>query len=114
MLASCSPAANVFLPLDRQGVQNAAVPAQSAYAVLYRFPGSPSGSKPAGLMLYDNSLYGTTTAGGSKTLGTIFVRGSGGRVRELYDFRGGADGAEPEGNLVPLNGALYGTTEYGG
>jgi uncharacterized repeat protein (TIGR03803 family) len=33
----------------------------------------------------------------------------------LYDFQGGADGASPEGTLIAdANGALYGTTTYGG
>ena len=51
--------------------------------------------------------------GGTKTLGTVFVR-SGGSTRTLYSFQGGADGAQPEGSLVAIDGVLYGTTEDGG
>lgn len=33
----------------------------------------------------------------------------------LYDFKGGSDGADPEGTLIAdATGALYGTTTYGG
>ena len=32
----------------------------------------------------------------------------------LYSFRGSPDGEEPMGNLVDLNGTLYGTTPSGG
>ena len=60
------------------------------------------------------ALYGTTTGGGTKTFGTIFVRGSSGNVRILYSFKGGSDGTTPDGKLIVLGGALYGTTEYGG
>lgn len=35
------------------------------------------------------------------------------RYKSLYSFKGGTDGAVPEG-MVALNGALYGTTEVGG
>jgi uncharacterized repeat protein (TIGR03803 family) len=80
---------------------------------VYRFPGTPSGSAPAGLADYNGTLYGTTTGGGAKTFGTVFVR-SGDSTQTLYSFQGGADGAQPEGSLVAIDGVLYGTTEYGG
>src|SRR5580704_19305984 len=32
----------------------------------------------------------------------------------LYSFKGGSDGASPEGVILGKNGALYGTTLYGG
>jgi uncharacterized repeat protein (TIGR03803 family) len=67
-----------------------------------------------GLTALHGLLYGTTTAGGAKTFGTIFERGLSGKVRTLYSFQGGTDGSEPDGPLVELNGVLYGMTEYGG
>jgi uncharacterized repeat protein (TIGR03803 family) len=85
-----------------------------SYSLLYRFPGGAGGSEPTGLTLYHGALYGTTLGGGTKTFGTVFMRGVGGKVRVLYSFQGGSDGAQPEGTLVVLNGTFYGTTEYGG
>jgi uncharacterized repeat protein (TIGR03803 family) len=32
----------------------------------------------------------------------------------LYSFAGGSDGAGPQGNLIDVNGVLYGTTYFGG
>jgi len=32
----------------------------------------------------------------------------------LYSFKGGSDGASPEGVILSKNGAVYGTTLYGG
>lgn len=93
---------------------NAGARPDSSYAVLYRFPGGAAGSEPTGLTVYQNALYGTTIAGGAKTFGTVFMRGVGGKVRVLYSFQGGSDGATPEGALVILNRTFYGTTEYGG
>lgn len=36
------------------------------------------------------------------------------RYKVLYQFRGGQDGAEPAGDLIYVNGTLYGTTQVGG
>jgi len=82
--------------------------------MLYRFPGGNSGSGPTGFINVKGVLYGTTLAGGSQSLGTVFVRDTSGKVRVLHSFGSGADGAEPNGTLVDLNGTLYGTTQYGG
>ncbi len=38
----------------------------------------------------------------------------GGTLTDLYDFAGGADGAQPYGAIVVQGGVLYGTTGYGG
>jgi len=34
--------------------------------------------------------------------------------RVLHSFTGGADGADPTAGLLFYNGAIYGTTPYGG
>jgi uncharacterized repeat protein (TIGR03803 family) len=110
MLASCAHAASLT-PLPPQG---AALPSpQTNDHVLYSFTGYPSGATPTGLTAYEGALYGTAVAGGTYTFGGVFVRSSSG-VRMLYNFKGGEDGAQPEGALVSLNGNLYGTTGYGG
>ncbi len=87
---------------------------KAGYQMVYSFIGSPSGSGPTALLSSGGLLYGTTTTGGKKTLGTVFVRRSSGDVRFLHSFRGGVDGAQPEGQLLAVNGTLYGTTAFGG
>jgi uncharacterized repeat protein (TIGR03803 family) len=112
-LASCARATNA-LPSTTQTYGADAKHLNSTYKLLYRFRGTPSGSEPTGLTSLGGVLFGTTIGGGAKTLGTVFVRGVSGKVRILYSFQGGKDGAQPEGSLAELNGTLYGTTEYGG
>lgn len=112
-LTSCAQGMNPSPLPAPLGTDSLTSPA-SVYGLLYSFNGYPSGSAPTGLAALHGMLYGTTSGGGAKTFGTVFVRSSSGRVRILHDFRGGADGAEPLGGLVALRGALYGTTEFGG
>jgi uncharacterized repeat protein (TIGR03803 family) len=113
VLVSCEHAGNFGLPAARNGTVD--VPdAAGGYKQIFAFRGTPSGSGPTGMILVKGALYGTTTSGGARTLGTFFVRGSSGKVRILHSFQGGSDGAQPEGALVELNGVFYGTTEYGG
>ncbi len=92
------------------------------YQILYSFAGSPSdGSNPqAGLLQgLDGLLYGTTAQGGSNFEGTIFklnTNGNGNGYVVLYHFNAGpGDGSQPQAALTQDgNGALYGTTYYGG
>ena len=74
------------------------------------------GANPAGgLVLSGNMLYGTTSSGGSSDEGTVFaINTNGGGYAILYNFSGGADGAEPEAGLVLMGNTLYGTTFNGG
>jgi uncharacterized repeat protein (TIGR03803 family) len=92
-------------------------------AVLWSFSG-PDGSKPYGALVRDPNtgiLYGTTTVGGSANFGTVFALTppATGQTQwtetVLWNFAGGSDGANPyAGLMLDANGALYGTTEYGG
>jgi uncharacterized repeat protein (TIGR03803 family) len=72
------------------------------------------------LTLVEGALYGTTSSGGTECAdvrggcGTVYSIDRSGRERVLYQFKGKPDGAVPTGNLVFLNGTLYGTTSYGG
>jgi uncharacterized repeat protein (TIGR03803 family) len=111
VIAGCAHA-GYPMPLPPQGAADA-VSSQTDDRVLYSFKGYPSGSGPTGLTAFQGALYGTAADGGTYTFGSVFVRNSTG-VRMLYNFKGGQDGAEPEGALVALNGTLYGTTGYGG
>lgn len=92
---------------------DAGVKPDARYKLLYSFKGFPAGATPAGLTFFHNVFYGTTTNGGTQTFGTIFLRTAAG-VKQLYNFKGGSDGASPQGTLVGFAGKLIGTTEYGG
>ncbi|SPE60948.1 3-carboxymuconate cyclase [Verrucomicrobia bacterium] len=92
----------------------------SGYAPLYSFTGAGGdGAGPdAGLIQgADGALYGTTSSGGTNYDGTVFRIGTNGSgYAVLYRFTGmGGDGAEPSAGLIQgADGALYGTTSYGG
>jgi uncharacterized repeat protein (TIGR03803 family) len=84
--------------------------------VLHAFTGGKDGANPQGSLIRDKAgnLYGTTTAGGTSNLGTVFkVYGKIETV--LYSFAGGTDGADPQARLaMDATGNLYGTTAKGG
>jgi uncharacterized repeat protein (TIGR03803 family) len=106
-------------------------------SVLYSFKGGnygPDGASPAGTLLRDSSgnLFGTTSWGGPGspcyiignmppmlplriTCGTVFKIDSSGTESVLYRFKGGVDGAGPQGKLIQdTAGNFYGTTSAGG
>ena len=59
--------------------------------------------------------YTPPTAGLSGTGGgALSHRSEANGYATLYSFRSGSDGAGPVGDLVGINGALFGTTQYGG
>lgn len=85
--------------------------------VLHSFGKGSDGQFPvAGLLNVRGTLYGTTAGGGVTDYGTVFkMNAKTGKESVLYRFKGGSDGATPYfGNLVQLNGVLYGTTTAGG
>ena len=89
-------------------------------SVLLSFTGKETGWEPYAGLLLDGSgaLFGTTIYGGDNggdgTVFTLYRSGGVWKEKVLYGFSG-ADGYEPMGTLIrDKNGALYGTTEYGG
>ncbi|HTT84965.1 MAG TPA: choice-of-anchor tandem repeat GloVer-containing protein [Rhizomicrobium sp.] len=74
------------------------------------------GARPNGNLIHINrTLYGTTNAGGSYNLGTVFsIRLKRDHETVLHAFAGGADGRSPDSGLIEVNGMLYGTTPTGG
>jgi uncharacterized repeat protein (TIGR03803 family) len=85
--------------------------------ILYSFKGGSDGSNPQSTLLRTRAgtLYGTTVAGGTADLGTVFKLKPNGHETVLYSFLGGADGARPYAGVVrDLAGNLYGTTFSGG
>jgi len=86
--------------------------------VLHSFTGA-DGSSPEGEVSFDPSgnLYGTASAGGAHTWGTVFEISSTGAFTLLYSFTGGSDGGLPDGGPVAaqISGeAVIGTTIAGG
>lgn len=90
--------------------------------VLYSFKGgSADGANPSGALLnVHGTLYGTTVSGGSSSCGgggcgTVFSITTSGKEVMLYSFKGGkTDGQSPNGDLVNVDGKLYGMTNAGG
>jgi len=87
---------------------------------LYSFTGSygtSDGANPHAALVQgtDSNFYGTTWAGGSNGVGTVFRISSNGNLTNLYSFTGGSDGNTPQAGLVQgFDGSFYGTTVYGG
>jgi uncharacterized repeat protein (TIGR03803 family) len=93
--------------------------------ILYSFTGAADGGYPSGKMVRDDNgdLIGTASGGGSlggncaflTGCGVVWMLSPGGKLRVLYTFTGGADGAAPLGGLVRgPNGVFHGAAEYGG
>ncbi len=67
--------------------------------------------------MVNGTFYGTTDGGGScydVGCGTVFEITPSGIEQVIYRFKGGSDGDDPVGNLINVNGTLYGVTNEGG
>jgi uncharacterized repeat protein (TIGR03803 family) len=92
------------------------------YTELYAFANSTDGSRPFGRLLQGTgkALYGTASAGGANSHGTVFVINQDGSGFDVLDNFGlGSDGGGPSAGVVQgmftgNTGVLYGTTAYGG
>ena len=90
----------------------AAYGAASTVTVLYSFKDRTDGYSPAGVIMVDGKLYGTTATGGTYDNGTVFelVHTSSGWVKiALHEFTGGSGGWNPTPGLVADKaGRIYG------
>lgn len=87
------------------------------FTTLWHFTGQPDGRYPqAGVILArDGRLYGTTQSGGTNDFGLVFGMSTNGVKTNLFSFLWGPNGAQPYAPLMQgTDGALYGTTTYGG
>ncbi|HEX8817101.1 MAG TPA: choice-of-anchor tandem repeat GloVer-containing protein [Terriglobales bacterium] len=89
---------------------------------LYSFTGGTDGGLPIGRLIRDSegNLYGVTSLGGDSvcSCGTVFKLKPDGTLTVLHKFKGGADGAQNEGQpelgLVEIGDDLYGAASFGG
>jgi uncharacterized repeat protein (TIGR03803 family) len=109
---------------DLGGIVYELSPAGSGWTerILHNFnPNAQDGSTPLGKLVMDSkgNLYGTTSLGGGRKLGTVFElspQASGSWSEKIiHTFLGGSDGRSPKAGLIIDNkGNLYGTTYQGG
>ena len=69
------------------------------------------------LIALNGTFYGTTQFGGTYGIGTVFKISASGAEKVVYSFNVNAsplDGVYPVGDLIVVNGTLYGTTLNGG
>ncbi len=97
-----------------------------SFTTLYSFSpvsgaGGPYGTNSDGalptaaLVLLGDTLYGTTSYGGSASNGTVFrVNTDGTCFTNLHTFMGSEDGANPQGPLLLSGDTLFGTAYNGG
>jgi uncharacterized repeat protein (TIGR03803 family) len=95
----------------------------TGFTNLHSFTVNEGATPYGGLVLFNNTLYGTAFYGGSGS-GTIFALNTDGTgFTNLYSFTASAgsfpdvtnnDGANPQSGLTPSGKTLYGTTSYGG
>ena len=90
------------------------------FSTLFTFTSLATGEFPIGRLIRDvnGNFHGTTIDGGAGCLkndcGVVYRLSSTGVQSILHDFHAVAAGITPEGGVVDLNGALYGTTVNGG
>jgi len=101
----------------RDGGTVYSVTTSGMHTVLHGFTAPTDGHDPeGGLTDVNGTLYGTTVyvSRAASCCGTVYSITTAGKEHVLYHFAGGSDGANPTGDLLNVNGTLYGTTVEGG
>jgi hypothetical protein len=117
-------ACNTYLPISPSSATVASSDTAFAFKVLHVFRAPASGWNPLAAVVADSvgNFYGETSQGGTPSsgggCGTVFkIALYDGRYMEstLHRFRNKPDGCSPiRGLAIDSNGAIYGTTEFGG
>lgn len=110
-------AALTFVVVLAIGVVTTPSAQAQTFTDLYNFTDGADGGYPYAGLVRDaaGNLYGTTGSGGSSSEGVVFAVDKTGTESVLYNFTGGADGANPYAGLLrDTDGTLYGTTARGG
>jgi uncharacterized repeat protein (TIGR03803 family) len=92
-------------------------PATLQYTTFFAFPGGAGGCEPIGApVVYKGKLYGVASGCiNTNKYGVLYeVSLKTGTERVLHSFTNGLDGGSPDAGLLLYQGALYGTTSYGG
>ena len=86
------------------------------FSTLYNFTGGTDGGFIYGAVAIDKAgnVYGNADDGGTGGGGTVFKVAPDGTLTTLYNFTGGADGSNPEGDMLRLGKNLYSTTTNSG
>ncbi len=90
------------------------------FQVIHYFTAGPDGAYPSGVLTIDRGghIFGNAGSGGIGNNGTVFElaeHGSSWTFTPIYQFRSGNDGSSPTpGVVIGPDGALYGTTFFGG
>ena len=95
------------------------ITASGTLTTLYSFcqqSGCPDGLNPKASLVQgnDGNLYGTTSAGGTYTDGTIFKITTAGTLTTLHTLYYNTDGSVPSALVQATDGNFYGTAYYGG
>src|SRR5260370_33882793 len=98
----------------------------TGFTTLYNFTGGSDGANPtAGVILSNNTLYGTASVGGGSGAGTVFAVNSDGTgfsnlhgftvpVNDSFGLYTNSDGAYPSVGLMLSGNMLYGAANNGG
>ena len=101
-----------------QGTVFTITPDTGTFTILHSFNAETTGANPAAALVQatDGNFYGSTQAGGTFDMGTLFAITPGGTVTLLHTFAGGpADGAYPRVSVIQaVDGNFYGSTPSGG
>jgi uncharacterized repeat protein (TIGR03803 family) len=90
-------------------------PATGAEETLYNFGSGQDGSAPRGqITVVGNAIYGTTGAGGTSGMGTVFKFDIATGQESIAASFSGKNGSAPAGNLLMVGDWLYGTTTSSG
>src|SRR5579864_5347084 len=97
-------------------VAPSATTAQQTFTVVYSFANGADGAGPVTALIQatGGNLYGTTDAGGSQLVGTVFTVTPAGTHTVLHSFGNPGDAKDPKAALIQASdGNFYGTTQDG-